>query len=131
MAKRITAVKTHNNNTLTESEYFSKVRSGLRRTFMYWRPMMVALENASRKYTGDNKRIKKEYHCNGCDGWFQRKLVQIDHKIPCGSLKTFDDIVPFLQRLTQEDVTLYSVMCRNCHSVKTSFERTERNQPEL
>lgn len=126
MAKRITAVKTHNNNTLTESEYFSKIRSALRRGFMFWKPMMVALDNSSRKYTGDNKRIKKEYKCSGCNEWFQRKLIQIDHKIPCGSLKNFDDIVPFIKNLTQEDATSYSVFCKNCHSVKTSFERLER-----
>jgi hypothetical protein len=127
MAKRIKAVKTHNNNTLTESEYFGKIRSSLRRGFMYWKPMMVALENASRKYTGENKRIKKEYLCAGCGEWFQRKLVQIDHKIPCGSLKNFDDIVPFIQRLTVEDPTLYTILCKDgCHRVKTNFEIIER-----
>lgn len=126
MAKRIKADKTHNNNTLTESEYFSKIRSGLRRTFMYWRPMMVALENASRKYTGENKRIKKEYQCRGCGEWFTRKNIQIDHIIPCGSLKHFDDIVPFIQRLTQEDPNSYQAICGDCHKIKTSHERGNR-----
>lgn len=126
MAKRIKADKTHNNNTITESEYFSKIRSGLRRTFMYWRPMMVALENASRKYTGENKRIKKEYLCAGCGEWFIRKNVQIDHKIPCGSLKNFDDIVPFIQRLTVEAPESFIVFCKNCHQVKTNHERENR-----
>jgi O6-methylguanine-DNA--protein-cysteine methyltransferase len=126
MAKRVKAIKTHNNNTLTESEYFGKIRSSLRRGFMYWKPGILALENASRKYTGENKRIKKEYKCSGCGEYFQRKLVHIEHKIPCGSLRTFDDIVPFIQRLTTEDLTAFHIMCHTCHQVKTSFERTER-----
>ena len=75
--------------------------------------------------------MTNDRHCNGCDGWFQRKLVQIDHKIPCGSLKTFEDIVPFIQRLTVEDVSLFAILCVNCHSVKTSFERTEKKNKEL
>jgi O6-methylguanine-DNA--protein-cysteine methyltransferase len=126
MAKIIKAVKTHNNNTLTESEYFGKIRSGLRRTFMYWKPGIIALENASRKYTGENKRIKKEYKCSVCGEYFQRKLVHIEHNIPCGSLRTFDDIVPFIQRLTTEDPDGFSVKCKLCHQEKTSSERTER-----
>lgn len=126
MAKRIKANKTHNNNTLTESEYFSKIRSGLRKTFQYWKPMTVALELASRKYTGENKRIKKEYQCACCGKWFIRKDVQIDHIIPCGSLRNWDDIVPFIKNLTQEDPSAYQILDKMCHLKKTGQERNDK-----
>jgi len=127
MAKRIKVEKTRNNNTLTESEYFSRIRSGLRKSFQYWKPMLVALENASRKYIGENKRIKKEYQCASCGEWFIRKDVQIDHIIPCGSLRNFDDIVPFIKNLTQEDPSSYAVLCRADHQNKTNVERKLRS----
>jgi 5-methylcytosine-specific restriction endonuclease McrA len=126
MVKRVKAIKTHNNNTLTESEYFSKIRSSLRKSFQYWKPMSVALELSSRKYTGENKRIKKEYQCACCGEWFIRKDVQIDHIIPCGSLRTFDDIVPFIKNLTQEDPSAYQILCHIHHLNKTNIERKLR-----
>lgn len=129
MAKRIKADKTHNNNTLTESEYFSKIRSGLRKTFQYWKPMTVCLDMASRKYVGINKRIKKEYKCAMCGEWFMRKDVQIDHIVPCGSLKTFDDIVPFIKNLTQENPHSYQILDKKCHLAKTLNERRSKTTP--
>jgi hypothetical protein len=129
MAKRVLKERTRNANTLTESEFFGKIRSGLRNTFRYWKPMTIALEKASRKYTGTNKRIKKEYQCASCGEWFIRKNVEIDHIVPCGSLRTYDDIVPFIINLTQEDYKSYQVLCstkgdgNGCHKQKTLNER--------
>jgi 5-methylcytosine-specific restriction endonuclease McrA len=122
------AEKTRNANTLTESAYFSKIRSTLRNGFRYWKPMQLTLEAASRTYKGANKRQKKEYECASCNEWFMRKDVQIDHIIPCGSLKTYDDIVPFIERLTQEDASAYQILCKPCHSVKTKLEREAKKK---
>lgn len=120
MAKRIKLTKTRNAGKWTESEYFSRVRSALRRVFRYWIPMQKALELASRPSQSDNKRLKKEYQCAKCKKWRKRNDMQIDHKVECGSLKTYDDIVPFLQRLTVEDINAYQILCKNtCHKQKT------------
>jgi hypothetical protein len=113
--------KTRNLNTLTESQYFQKIRSGLRNTFRYWKPMMKALELASRVYQGPNKRQKKEYQCAHCEKWFIRTAVQVDHRVECGSLNCWEDIVPFIQRLTPEDITAYQVLCKPCHKIKTQL----------
>lgn len=118
--RRIKTPKTRNQSTLTESEYFSKIRSALRRAFRWWKPMMTTLEEASRPYTGPNKKQKKEFQCNTCKKWFKRTGVQIDHILECGSLSCYDDIVPFLKRLTREEKEAYQVLCRPCHKVKTS-----------
>ena len=112
---------TRNGNTWTESEYFSKIRSFLRRGFRYWKPMQTALNLASRPSQSDNKRLKKEYQCNNCKNWFKRDDVEIDHVLECGSLNNYDDIVPFIQRLTKEEVDAYQILCKNvCHKDKTN-----------
>lgn len=111
--------RTRNANTLTESQYFSKVRSGLRNTFRYWKPAQIALERASRPSQSSNKRIKKEYQCAKCKQWFPRKGVEIDHLEECGRLASYDDIVPFLKRLTKEDPDAYQILCKADHRHKT------------
>ena len=68
MAKKVvkrkaTTVLSRNGGTMTESQYFSKIRSILRSGFRYWKPMQLTLDNASRPSQSLNKRIKKEYQC--------------------------------------------------------------------
>lgn len=121
-------VKTRNAGTMTESQYFSKIRSILRSGFRYYKPMAIALENASRPYKGLNKRLKKEYQCAKCKEWFPRKEVEIDHLIPCGSLKCYDDIVPFIKNLTQEDPKSYQILCKPDHLNKTLEERKQAKE---
>lgn len=126
MAKKTTAVKTRNAGTLTESAYFSKIRSTLRSGFRWWKPMALALEKASRPYKGPNKRLKKEYQCNHCKDWKPRKEVEIDHIVECGSLKTLDDIIPFIIKLTPESPDAFQILCKPCHRVKTNDARTKK-----
>lgn len=111
--------KTRASGTLTEAEYFGKIRSALRRAFRWWKPMVDVLEKASRAYKGSNKLQKKEYQCKSCLEWFKRREVQIDHIEECGSLRTYEDLVPFLKRLTREEPEAYQVLCRDCHKKKT------------
>lgn len=111
--------KTRNGNTWTESQYFSRIRSILRNGFRYYKPMMLALEKASRPSQSSNKKLKKEYQCAHCLKWFPRNKVEIDHNEECGSLSSYDDIVPFIKRLTVEDISAYNILCRPCHKEKT------------
>lgn len=120
--------RTRNAETLTESEYFSKIRSALRNAFRYWKPALKALEKASRKNQSSNKKLKKEYQCKMCLQWWPRKSVEIDHIIECGSLRSYEDIAPFLQRLTTEDVNGFQVLCKDCHKKKTVSVRNNKKQ---
>lgn len=125
--KKSLVPRTRNANTLTESEYFGKIRSGLRKTFMYWKPMMIALKNASRPSQNlENKRLKTEYQCNECKNWYARKNVEINHIVEVGSLRCYEDIVPFIQRLTCEDVENYSILCNDCHRDFTNNSNLEK-----
>lgn len=114
--------KPRNAGTLTESAYWGMVRSGLRRTFRWWKPMMKVKEEAKRIYTGSNKRQKWEYQCNYCQEWYKGSEVQIDHITPSGSLKCGEDLQGFLERLTPESG--YQVLCKPCHIIKTNSERS-------
>lgn len=115
--------KTRNAGTMTESAYWSKVRSELRRAFRYWKPMVAVKQQAKRKYEGPNKRQKFEYQCNHCKQWYPDKEVQIDHIIPVGSLKCSEDLAGFLERLTPEEPEAFQVLCSECHRIKTNEER--------
>lgn len=94
---------------------------------MFWKPMQMALEKASRPSQSKNKALKKEYLCKECVGWFPRKEVHIDHIEECGSLRGFDDIQGFIERLTIEDVNGFAVLCKPCH-YKKSKETKQLNK---
>lgn len=113
--------RTRNNGTMTESQYFSKIRSILRNGFRYFKPMYKVLELASRPSQSSNKRIKREYQCAYCYKWFKRADVEIDHIEECGSLQCYDDIVPFIKKLTKEDINSYQILCKEDHRNKTNM----------
>jgi 5-methylcytosine-specific restriction endonuclease McrA len=133
MAKKVvkrkaTTVCSRNGGTMTESQYFSKIRSILRSGFRYWKPMQLTLEAASRPSQSLNKRIKKEYQCAKCKKWYKRADVEIDHKEECGSLSNYEDIVPFIQRLTKENIDAYQILCKPCHKLKTEAFRQSKKK---
>lgn len=112
---------TRNAHTMTEAEYFSMILSALRRTTRYWKPCLAVLEATKRPSESGNKRIKFEYQCQSCGGWYQRKLVQVDHVIPCGGINSYDKIVPWLLKAHVEEG--FQVLCKECHKRKTNEER--------
>lgn len=129
-SKRVVAPKTRNHGKWSESEYFSRIRSALRRAFRFWIPMQLALEKASRPSQSENKRLKKEYQCAKCGKWRKRADVQIDHIEECGSLQGYEDIVPFLRRLTREETDAYQILCKaTCHKEKTKkYLKDKKNE---
>lgn len=114
--------KTRNNGTMTEAAFWSWIRSALRKSSRYWKPIAQAKSNAKRKYTGDNKRQKFEYQCNKCKNWFKDKEVQVDHIVPAGRLTCAADLPEFVSKLFCEIDNL-QVLCTTCHTVKTNSER--------
>lgn len=116
--------KPRNAGTMTEAQFWGKVRAVLRNGFRYWKPIQQCKQAARREYKGPNKRLKWEYQCNLCKNWFPDKEVQVDHIDPCGSLKGEEDLVLFLRKLTVE--VGYQVLCKPCHVIKTKEERDGR-----
>jgi 5-methylcytosine-specific restriction endonuclease McrA len=116
------APKTRNNGTLTESAFWSFIRSGLRQKSRWWKPITQCKLNAKRDYKGPNKRQKFEYQCNSCKKWFADKNINVDHIHPAGSLNCANDLPGFVERLFCE-VDNLQCLCVSCHNVKTQNEK--------
>ena len=116
------APKTRNNGTLTESAFWSFIRSGLRQKSRWWKPITQCKLNAKRTYKGPNKRQKFEYQCNSCKKWFAEKNINVDHIEPAGSLNCANDLPGFVERLFCE-VDNLQVLCSECHNIKTKNEK--------
>ncbi len=113
----------------TEAGMWGFMRSGFRRMSLRWPPIVrQALERARRRYSGTNKQQKWEYQCAECAAWFPRKLVAVDHVVPVGSLRSWDDVRGFLERLFVE-VDGLRVACVGCHEIRTQRDRLNGSTP--
>lgn len=114
--------RTRNNATMTESAFWSWIRSGLRQKSRWWKPASEAKNLARRPYIGKNKRQKWEYKCAECAHYFKAIEINVDHIVPAGTLKVYGDLPGFVERLFCE-VDGLQVMCTKCHDIKTAKER--------
>lgn len=121
--KRSRVPKTRNSGTMTESAFWSFIRSALRQKSRWWKPISEAKAKAKRPYKGCNKRQKFEYQCNQCKDWFPEKKINVDHIIPAGTLTCGGDLPGFIERLFCELDNL-QVLCETCHNKKTADEKS-------
>ena len=118
--------RTRNGGKWTESMLMGRIRSALRRISMYYEPIKQAKDKVRKSVRG--RRHKYEYQCCECSGWFKSKEVEVNHKIPAGSLKSFKDLPKFCERLFCEDVNGYEVVCKPCHKQISKKQREERKK---
>ncbi len=123
--------------TMTESQFWSFIRSALRSKSLRWKPISDCLQAATRPYKGVNRRQKKEAQCAMCRDWFKLSDVVVDHQIACGSLKCAEDVGGFVERLFCEAEGL-RVLCEDCHRYVTysqnnncSLEEARAKRPEI
>jgi 5-methylcytosine-specific restriction endonuclease McrA len=115
-------VKTRNAGTMTESAFWSFIRSALRQKSRWWKPITQTKMKSRRAYKGPNKRQKFEYQCVHCTKWFPEKKINVDHICPAGSLNCAQDLPGFVERLFCESDNL-QVLCESCHNTKTQNEK--------
>lgn len=125
IAKKSRVEKPRNGGTMSESMFWSFIRSGLRQKSRWWKPITDCKLAAKRPYKGTNKRQKFEYQCNKCKKWFPEKEINIDHIIPAGTLKCAQDLPAFVERLFCEIDNL-QCLCESCHNVKTQLEKPKK-----
>ncbi len=114
--------RTRNGGTETESMHMGKIRSALRNLSRWWKPFAIALKQASQtSYVGRSKRVV--YLCASCNHFFVRKNVEVNHIVPAGSLKSYDDLPNFCRRLFIEDVSQLEVLCKECHKEVTKDQK--------
>jgi len=130
MAKRKVMHKTRNSGTLTESAFWSFIRSGLRQKSRWWKPIAECKAKAKRPYKGPLKRQKFEYQCNQCKNWFPDKKINVDHICPAGSLNSAQDLPDFIERLFCE-VDNLQVLCETCHNAKTKSEKDAKGTTKV
>jgi 5-methylcytosine-specific restriction endonuclease McrA len=122
--KKPRVTKTRNAGTMTESAFWSFIRSALRQKSRWWKPITQCKLLAKRPYKGPNKRQKFEYQCAKCLKWYADKLINVDHICPAGSLNCAQDLPGFVERLFCEIDNL-QVLCEACHNVKTKTEKSK------
>lgn len=120
--------KTRNAGTMTESAFWSFIRSALRQKSRWWKPITLAKQKARRPYKGPNKRQKFEYLCALCNKYHPEKNINVDHMVPAGSLNCAHDLPGFVERLFCELDNL-QVLCTTCHDKKTKAEKNGTSIP--
>jgi len=125
VSKRKLIAKPFCNGTMSNSAFFSFIRSALRQKSRWWKPISICKQNAKRPYKGANKRQRFEYQCNECKNFFPEKKINVDHIRPAGSLNTFEDLPNFVRNLFCEVENL-QVLCSICHDKKTKDEKAKK-----
>lgn len=111
----------------TEAKFWAFVRSGLRSKWSRWPGKYATLAAAKRDYKGDNPRQKYEYKCAKCRRYYPQKEVSVDHIVPVGTLRSFEDLPAFCERLFVGPDKL-QVLCKKHHDAKTKEETAERKK---
>ena len=111
----------------TKSALMGFIRSALRAKWLRWKPRGEALRAAQRPLTDEDRakhgnRIKSVYLCCKCGNRFPQKEVEVDHIVPCGTMKDWPDVGPFAERLFVE-VDQLRVVCKPCHLTITQQEK--------
>lgn len=104
--------RTRNGGLWTEAEFFGRLRAMLRGMTRYWRPISDKRKSVK---VGVGRNAK--YFCEGCKTLHDK--VEIDHSIPAGSLRSYEDLAGFCERLFVEDTSLLVALCKSCHLTKT------------
>ena len=119
---------------MTDAAFFGKLRSMLRKEWRHSQMYRDALKRAKVPFKGEGRR-KFSIKCEQCGDEYalQERIItgqtklgkdkdslayQIDHKIDAGSLKTFDDLSGFAERLFCS-IDELQVLCYWCHKSKT------------
>ena len=81
-----------------------------------------AYYSATAKKAGQ-PRTRTDFTCAHCNKDHKRTNVEVDHIVGAGTLRDWDDLVPFVQRLYCSIEGL-QVLCKQCHSIKTKKDKT-------
>lgn len=128
---------------ITNAAFFGKLRSMLRKEWRHSKPYKDALNAAKVPYTLPGRR-KYSIKCQRCgDEYALQERVhigftktgkakdalayQIDHKIDAGSLKCFDDLSGFAERLfcSPDDLQVFCIFCHKKEHPKYDSQWTE------
>lgn len=107
----------HNNKEISYT--FSMLRGALRRAWMKSKVRIIALQSWREKKDMGRSSPQWAIKCDNCGVWHKQSDIDVDHKIPAGSLKGPDDIKDFVLRLLFVGVEDLRPLCKVCHKVIT------------
>lgn len=61
-----------------------------------------------------------------CKEWFPNKETEVDHIVPAGSLRSFEDLPGFVERLFCSKDGL-RLLCKTCHKGVTAQQLKEKS----
>lgn len=116
----------YNNGAWTEGRWNSFITSILRSGSRRWPPKYSTLNLAktTKKINVKTGRLAQHFLCATCQEEFVAKDVQVDHRIPIGTDKTWDE---FIEGLYCEADNL-QVLCLDCHKKKTLSEKPPKKE---
>ena len=111
----------YNGGTWTRGRFDSFVTSILRSGSRRWGPKYQTLNNAKteKKINPKSGRLAQHFRCAKCGEDFVAKDVEVDHVVPIGTEKTWDQ---FIDGLFCEADNL-QVLCKPDHKQKTKEEK--------
>lgn len=109
--------RTRNGGTQTQNEHMGRIRSALRQLSQYWKPIAAIRKAALRGYISVKGKRVPQYQCSSCLAIVEKG--EVDHLIPAGSLRSYEDLPAFCTNLFCEDVSQLIFLCKPCHKEKT------------
>lgn len=106
---------------MTEAAFWSFIKSALRSKSMRWAPVHQAKRSIRRDSQSSNPRLRFEYQCAKCGGWFPDKETVVDHIVPVGGLRCYGDLPGVVERMFCEK-NGFQVLCKTDHNIKTQAD---------
>ena len=115
-----------NGGKWTEGRWNSFVTSTLRAGSRKYPPKFETLNEAKteKRINPKSGRLAQHYLCASCGDEYVAKEVQVDHIVPIGTEKTWDE---FVEGLFCEKDNL-QVLCLVCHKKKTLAEKPKKEK---
>ena len=124
---------------MTDAAFFGKIRSSLRQQWKYSKPHKDAMRRAKVPYVGEGRR-RVSVRCEKCHAEYaigekivtgttktgkEKKVTAyaVHHPVEAGTLKCWDDISGFVERLFCPPEQL-EVLCLSCHKEAHKKEDT-------
>ena len=114
----------------TSGAFWTWMRGGLRRSLWMRHPVKLALLKEKR-YRAPLGRVSKSgiaqlvwaIDCSVCAQCVKQSNAEVDHIHEAGSLKSVEDIQPFIERLAFVTPDDLRVVCKPCHKILTMMSR--------
>lgn len=112
-----------------ESQYLTWLRGQFRKIWMDFIPKNEFISEKCFKVGADEKalyglhpRTKNAGKCVFCNQIFGKSKLQVDHKIPAGSMLCYGDAPDYLLNLLCSKSNM-QLTCKPCHDIKTYADR--------